>query len=346
MAILDADCKQYAVHSQLHHHNLNPATSLILISPDEPETHYMSTAHIQSVIEKHADEIALILLPGIHFYSGQLLDIQQITTFAHSKGITIGWDLAHAAGNVPLHLHDWNVDFAAWCSYKYLNAGPGAIAGLFVHQRHGQVAPPAGWAAGTEQLSVEEKLGYRPRFSGWWSSSKASRFGMDNVFVPIPGAAGWQMSNPSTLDTTSVLASLSVFNEVGMQRLRAKSRKLTAFLEELLLTWPVEGGVRPYKLLTPRNPDERGAQISVRLQTGLLDGVMQILEREGVVVDERRPDVIRVAPTPMYNTFVDVWRFVNVLHNALAELKSRDAPPKDETQAPVIQNVVGAEEGT
>ena len=320
---------QYAVLSQLHHHNLDPATSLIVMEPSCAATHYYSTSHIQSIIAAHASSTALLLLPGVHFYTGQALDIGGITAFAQARGITVGWDLAHAAGNTPLQLHKWNVDFAAWCSYKYLNGGAGAIGGAFVHARHGRVAaprppPPHPAAEHGSPEGADARLGYRRRLAGWWGGDKDARFRMDNAFRPIPGAAGWQLSNPSVLDTTSVLASLSVFNEVGMERLRAKSVRLTAYLEWLLLRWDMSGvGCRPYTLLTPRNPEERGAQISVRLDEGLLEGVMEALEEEGVVVDERRPDVVRVAPTPLYNTFEDCWRFMQVFHAALVIAKAK-----------------------
>lgn len=268
----------------------------------------------------------MLLLPGIHFYSGQLFDIRTITAFAHSKGIVVGWDLAHAAGNVPLHLHDWDVDFAAWCSYKYLNAGAGAIAGLFVHSRHSRIHPPL--KEGTKEWEdaddMDERLGYRRRLSGWWGSEKESRFRMENRFLPIPGAGGWQVSNPSVLDCTSVIASLSLFNEVGMEKLRGKSLKVTAYLEYLLANWPMDDvGGRPYAMLTPRNSEERGAQISVRLEEGLLESVMEHLEEQGVVVDERRPDVVRVAPAPLYNGFEDCWRFMEVFHQALIHAKAK-----------------------
>jgi kynureninase len=304
----------YAVHSQLYHHNLTAAEALVMIEPSDPKTHYFSTQHVLDVIAEHADTTALILLPGIHYYSGQYFDIQRITEFAHEKGVTIGWDLAHAAGNVPVKLHDWDVDFAAWCSYKYLNSGPGSIAGLFVHERHGQVKR---LGSDSNDESGENKYEYTPRLSGWWGSDKASRFRMENKFVPIPGAAGWQLSNPSTYDCTSVIASLSVFNETSMDALRARSLKLTAYLETLLKKWIFEDDARRYTILTPTNPEERGAQLSVKLDDGLLETVMEVLEHEGVVVDERRPDVIRVAPAPLYNNFEDIWRFMVAFEKAL-----------------------------
>ncbi|KAE9979168.1 Kynureninase 1 [Venturia inaequalis] len=302
----------YAVYSQLAHHNLSPTDALVLIEPSNPETHNFSTQHILDTISAHAETTALLLLPGIHYYTGQYLDIKTITSFAQSKGITVGWDLAHAAGNVPVQLHDWNVDFAAWCTYKYLNAGPGSIAGLFVHERHGKV-----------DTSEGEESKYTPRLSGWWGSSKSTRFQMDNNFLPIPGAAGWQLSNPSVFDCTSVLASLSVFNMTTMQALRERSLKLTAYLEHLLNNWNSVDQPRCYTILTPSNPEERGAQLSVQLEEGLLDTVMEVFEEEGVVLDERKPDVIRVAPAPLYNSYADIWRFMSVFDKALKAAKEK-----------------------
>jgi kynureninase len=310
----------FAVQSHLAHHGYSSRDALVLVEPDDAERHYFSTQHVLDTIAANADSTALILLPGIQFYTGQLWDIRTITEFAHSKGILIGWDLAHAAGNVPLQLHDWNVDFAAWCTYKYINSGPGCIGALFVHEKHGNVASPPDSSSLSDVLAggleAEQQFGFRHRLCGWWGSSKASRFDMNNVFVPINGAGGFQLSNPSALDLTSVLASLSVFNMTSMAKLRSRSVKLTAYLEHLLLNWPCDGE-RPYVLLTPSNPDERGAQISVRFNPGLLDGLMEDLEAAGVVLDERKPDVIRIAPTPLYNTFTDVWQCVDILWASL-----------------------------
>ncbi|KAF1813033.1 kynureninase 1 [Eremomyces bilateralis CBS 781.70] len=300
----------YAVLSQLAHHSL-PAEALITIDPPDPEIHYLPLDHILSTISAHASETALVLLPGVHYYSGQFLEIQKITAHAHGLGITIGWDLAHAVGNVPLALHDWDVDFATWCSYKYLNAGPGAISGLFVHGKHGEVVrSPSATESETEQFE------YTPRFSGWWGSEKSTRFRMEPVFRPIPGAAGWQVSNPSVLDTTSLAASLSVFARTSIASLRERSLQLTQYLVELLDHAEDGDTAQGYRIITSRNRDERGAQISIKLDEGLLDKVMEILEKEAVVVDERRPDVVRVAPTPLYNTFEDVWNFVKIFRAA------------------------------
>jgi kynureninase len=324
----------YAVHSAIHHHNLHPSKALVIIEPSDPEKHYYSTAQVMRTIKAHASSTALLLLPGIHFYSGQYFDIPVITSFAHSLGITVGWDLAHAAGNVPLKLHDWSIDFAVWCTYKYLNAGPGAIAGMFVHSKHSRVSPPLEegskeWREAEKRGDMDAQLGYRRRLSGWWGSDKGSRFRMENRFVPIPGAAGWQVSNPSVLDTTSVIASLEVFNQVGMERLRERSVRLTEYLEWLLLNWDMHDlGERPYILLTPSNREERGAQISVKLEEGLLEDVMESLEEDGVVVDERRPDVVRVAPAPLYNSFEDCWRFMYFFHKALVKAKGKKGSEK------------------
>lgn len=309
----------YAALSQLEHHNI-PACALITITPPSLGSPYLSTEHILSVISQHQASTALVLLPGVQFYSGQFFDIDIITRHAQSLGITVGWDLAHAVGNVPLNLHDWNVDFAAWCNYKYMNGGPGVIGGLFVHERHGRVETSStnnrsdDHADSLRSTAGEQQIIYRPRLSGWWGSDKSARFHMDNKFVPIPGASGFQLSNPSALDMAAVMASLDVFAMTSMQALREKSVKLTTYLETRLQHYP--NVKAPYKIITPANAAERGAQLSILLQPGLLNSVMEILEEEGVVVDERRPDVIRVAPAPLYNSYADVHRFVMVFQEA------------------------------
>ena len=227
-----------------------------------------------------------------------------------------------------MKLHDWNVDFAAWCNYKYMNGGPGVIGGLFVHEQHGRVEERSTSTSGTtddanskassgnsKKASNEMQLSYRPRLSGWWGSDKNSRFAMENRFVPIPGASGFQLSNPSALDMTSVLASLDVFSLTTIDALRERSIRLTGYLEARLLRYP-GGGEPPYKIITPSNPSERGAQLSVLLDPGLLDSVQAYIEERGVVVDERKPDVLRVAPAPLYNNFHDIHRFITVFHEA------------------------------
>jgi kynureninase len=281
---------------------------MITIEPPSSKSAVLTTSHVLAVIDEHASTTALLLLPGIQFYTGQLLDIPTITKHAHSHGIFVIWDLAHAVGNVELKLHDWECDAAAWCTYKYLNAGPGAIGGLFVHEQHSKVD------LGGPDGNGEAKS-FTNRLSGWWGSDKQSRFAMTNHFTPIPGAAGFQLSNPSVLDITSLCASLEVFAMTDMASLRAKSIKLTGHLEVLLLQLMAEN--RNFEILTPRDPTQRGAQLSLKLKEGLLDAVMGELERRAVVVDERRPDVIRVAPAPLYNTFQDVNNFVGIFRTAL-----------------------------
>jgi kynureninase len=280
---------------------------MITIEPISSSNPTLTTSYILSVIDQHASTTALLLLPGIQFYTGQLLDMPVITTHAHSLGIFVIWDLAHAVGNVELKLHEWECDAAAWCTYKYLNAGPGAIGGLFVHERHGIV--------NTRGNDVHrDPQAFKNRLSGWWGSDKASRFAMTNQFTPMPGAAGFQLSNPSVLDITSLCASLEVFSMTDMASLRAKSLRLTGYLEVLLLPLMGDGY---FEIITPRDPVQRGAQLSLKLKDGLLDTVMGQLEKNGVVVDERRPDVIRVAPAPLYNKFTDVYDFVQIFRSAL-----------------------------
>ncbi|KZF22741.1 kynureninase [Xylona heveae TC161] len=322
----------YAVESQIRHHNFNVDDSMLLIEPDSAEHPTLSTEKILSIIDRHASTTALLLLPGIQYYTGQYFDIPLITAHAHSKGIMVGWDLAHAVGNVDVRLHDWNVDFAVWCNYKYMNSGPGAIAGMFVHEKHGKVD--------MEQLQSGQG-GYRPRLTGWWGGDKSIRFKMANRFVPIPGAAGFQVSNPSALDLTSVLASLEIFHKTTMKDLRAKSIKLTGYLEYLLNqacssllsenekdTSSIKSAL-PFSIITPTDPHFRGAQLSVRLSPDMLELVMVELEKHGVVVDERRPDVIRVAPTPLYNTFTDVWNFVHIFQDACSHAQTQLGDGRD-----------------
>mgnify|MGYP002621311740 CR=1 FL=1 len=283
---------------------------MVTISSKTSSDNVLTTEEILSVIEEHASTTALLLLPGIQYYTGQLFDIPAITAFAHKHGIFVIWDLAHAVGNVPLSLHDWDVDAAVWCSYKYLNSGPGCIGGLFVHSRNSTVT----------RLITDEKPeeGYVNRLAGWWGNDKATRFIMANKFHPVSGAAGFQISNPSVLDITSLCASLEVFHAAGgVAKLREKSILLTGFLEELLDSMSEEDKAL-FRIITPRDPKQRGAQLSLMLKPGLLETVMRELEARGIVVDERKPDVIRVAPAPLYNTFEDCVDFVEGLAAALA----------------------------
>ncbi|OQO10782.1 hypothetical protein B0A48_04082 [Cryoendolithus antarcticus] len=304
----------YMVESQIQHHGLDPALSMILIEPPT-SSGVLPTDHILSIIDRHADTTAVLLLPGVQFYTGQFLDMPRITTYAQNRGILVGWDLAHAVGNVPLQLSDWNVDFAAWCTYKYLNAGPGSIGGLFVNEKHFD----------------------RPRLAGWWGSSKSSRFDMTNRFEPIPSAAGFQLSNPSVADSTALRASLDIFKQTTMKALRAKSLELTGRLEVLLKQSEAK---HLFSIITPPNKAERGAQLSIRLQPGLLDTVLVRLEDEGAVIDERKPDVIRVAPAPLYNNVDDVKAFVRVFDAACLEA-AKAGKSEGKSAASVDRNAKG-----
>ncbi|TPX09458.1 uncharacterized protein E0L32_009346 [Thyridium curvatum] len=305
----------FAVETQIRHHGLSPESSMVTIESQTAAKTAMSTDDILAVIAAHADTTAVLLLPGIQYYTGQLLDIPTITTFARKHGIFVIWDLAHAVGNVPLHLHDWDVDAAAWCTYKYLNGGPGCIGGLFVHARNSQVTSAA--------ADKRPEEGYPNRFAGWWGNDKSTRFVMATKFHPAPGAAGFQLSNPSILDITSLCASLEVFELAGgVGELRKKSLKLTAYLETLLNEMAEKN---LFKIITPSDPQQRGAQLSLLLAESLLEPVMESLQADGVIVDERRPDVIRVAPAPLYNTFEDCVTFVEVFARALRKANSSES---------------------
>ncbi|KNE57323.1 kynureninase [Allomyces macrogynus ATCC 38327] len=269
----------------------------------------LRTEDILATIKQHGNEIAVVLFSGVQYYTGQLFDMPTITRAAREAGCVVGWDLAHAVGNVPLHLHDWDVDFAAWCTYKYLNSGPGCIAGAFVHAKH-----------------ADKKMADLPRFAGWWGHDKQSRFKMPDQFAPMPGAAGFQLSNPSVVATVSLLGSMQVFQKTSIAQLRAKSLRLTAYLEHLLVSeiapLPSALGLR---ILTPSDPNQRGAQLS--LLFAKMNGVgslMKELEHRGVVVDEREPNVIRVAPAPIYNNFTDVRRFVTALKESLEAVAAKN----------------------
>ncbi|KKA30375.1 hypothetical protein TD95_001035 [Thielaviopsis punctulata] len=294
----------YAVESQISWHGRDPKDAMVLIQPDDDGSGngaIISTESILSVIDNTPDA-ALLLLPGIQYYSGQFFDMPRITAHARARGLVVGWDLAHAVGNVELRLHDWDVDFAVWCTYKYLNAGPGAIGGAFVHARHG----------GTQNSET-----FRPRLAGWYGGDKSVRFNMDNVFVPTPGAAGFQLSNPPAGDLAVAKAALGVVQRAGLRRMRDKSLVMTAYAERLLAEVLRRGAGDEFTVLTPRDARERGAQLSVRFKEGLMAGVAERLLEGGVVCDQRKPDVIRVAPIPLYTTFADVHRFMEILGDAL-----------------------------
>ena len=278
----------YAVESQIKYHGFSTETSLIKLAPRQGESS-IRTEDIQSIIEREGDEIALIMLGGVNYYTGQVFDFERITKLGHEKGIMVGFDLAHAAGNVKLELHKWDVDFAVWCSYKYLNSGPGSVAAAFVHEKH-----------------HNSNL---PRFAGWWGHSKEDRFEMPGNFNAIKSAEGWQLSNPPILSLAAIRASLSIFDEVGMDKLVEKSKELTSYLLFLLNTIETDR----IEIITP---NERGCQISIRVKNGnkkLFDTITE----KGVVADWREPDVIRVAPVPLYNSYMDVFNFYKILELAL-----------------------------
>ena len=305
---------QYAVESQIEFHrnesepgaiatgvladdqknrvSTAPRFDLIQLTPRDGES-TLRTEDIIETIGREGDSIALILLGGVNYYTGQAFDMQAITAAGHNVGAVVGFDLAHAAGNIKLNMHDWDVDFAAWCSYKYLNGGPGAVGGAFVHARH----------ARSFDL---------PRFAGWWGHDKETRFQMGPEFQPIAGAEGWQISNPPILQMAALRASLEIFDEAGMSELTEKSKSLTGYLELLI----DDLSDKHISVITPRDSEERGCQLSIRVNRGD-KSLHEHLVSRGVFADWREPDVIRVAPVPLYNSFADVFRFAEILKDCL-----------------------------
>lgn len=281
----------YAVKSQLKFHNFNENQDLI-IAKAKDGSDIISTEEILEIIRDNAEETCLLMFAGVNYYTGQYFDIKRITEECHKYNIIAGFDLAHAAGNVPVKLHDWNVDFAVWCSYKYLNSGPGGIAGAFVHERH--------------------KDHNGPRFEGWWGTKKETRFLMKPNFEAISGVEAWQLSNPPIFQLAALNASLEIFEEVGMEQLRKKSEKLTGYLEYLLGTLPSE----KISVISPNDKNQRGCQLSIRVTKG--KEVFNILIDKGVIADWREPDVIRVAPVPLYNSFEDVFKFYQIIKEEIS----------------------------
>lgn len=281
---------RHVAASQIAFHGFDPATDLIEVEPDEPNG-TISIAAIERAIGENRDRLALVLWPGVQYRTGQAFDLAAITQLAHAAGANVGFDLAHAVGNLDLALHDSGADFAAWCHYKYVNSGPGAVAGAFVHQRH-----------------AREDL---PRFAGWWGHDPATRFRMGPEFVPAAGADGWQLSNPPILAMAPLRASLDLFDRAGLPALRAKSRSLTGYLEALIDARLA--GI--LDILTPRDPARRGCQLSLRVRGGRERGraLFEHLAAHGVLGDWREPDVIRISPAPLYNTHADVLRFVRTV---------------------------------
>ncbi len=286
---------QYALESQVRFHGFEPSDAIVEIMP-HPKTQQFDMDEVIKRIEELGDELALVMIGGVNYYNGQLFDMQRITKAAHKVGAIAGFDLAHAAGNVKLELHNWNVDFAAWCSYKYLNSSPGGVSGLFVHERHA-----------TANL---------PRFAGWWGHNKQERFLMEPGFQPIPGAEGWQLSNVPVLGMAAHNAALDEFDAAGMDRLVEKSKKLTGFMEFVLKDIIKRSGRTDIYLITPEDPSQRGCQLSLIVEAKGKD-VFDYLTKHGVIADWREPEVIRLAPVPMYNSFMDVWMFGQLLETAL-----------------------------
>ncbi len=276
---------RYGVESQIRFHGFDPAESLIELKP-RPSEATVRHEDIETLLEREGSSIALVMLGGVNYATGQLFDMKAITSAGHAQGCVVAFDLAHAAGNVPVRLHDWDVDFAVWCTYKYLNGGPGSVGGCFVHERH----------------AIAFDL---PRFAGWWGHEQESRFLMRPDFHPMAGAEGWQLSNPPIMALAPLRASLEIFAEAGIEQLRKKSISLTGYLE-FLLDQDKSG---KFTVITPRDPEQRGAQLSIRVrQNGR--AVLNRLISEGILCDWREPDIIRVAPMPLYNTYCDVHRFV------------------------------------
>ncbi|WP_295961715.1 kynureninase [uncultured Xanthomonas sp.] len=278
---------QQAVASQIRFHGFDPTTDLIEVQPDGVDG-TVSLAAIERAIAEHGPRLALVLWPGVQYRTGQAFDLAAVVRLARAAGAAVGFDLAHAIGNVPLHLHDAAPDFAVWCHYKYLNAGPGAVAGAFVHERHGH--------------------GDTPRFAGWWGHDKRTRFRMAPEFVAAPGADGWQLSNPPILSMAPLRASLDLFERAGLDALRQKSQQLTGYLETLIRARLAD----TLQIITPSDPAQRGCQLSLRVAGGRERGraLFEYLQSVGVLGDWREPDVIRISPVPLYNRYRDVYRFV------------------------------------
>jgi kynureninase len=284
---------RHAVASQVRFHGFDPDADLIELEADEPNG-TISMAAIERAIAQHGHRLALVLWPGVQYRTGQAFDLKEIARLAHAQGAMCGFDLAHGVGNLPLELHDSNADFAVWCHYKYMNSGPGAVAGCFVHERHGN----------NPEL---------PRFAGWWGHDVSTRFRMGPQFVPTPGADGWQLSNPPILGLAPLRASLDLYDRVGMKALKERSQRLTGYLEQLIQTRLAD----TLQIITPSDPRQRGCQLSIRVVGGRERGraLFEYLAANGVLGDWREPDVIRISPAPLYNTHNDVLRFAQAVEN-------------------------------
>jgi kynureninase len=291
---------RYLLETQVKHHGFDPAEAIIEISPRDGE-HTIHEDDIITAIEEHSDELALVFFGGMNYFTGQLFDMERLTKAAHKHGAIAGFDLAHAAGNVPLEMHKWNVDFAAWCTYKYINSSAGNVAGLFVHERHGN------------NTSIN-------RFGGWWGHNKERRFLMENTFDPMQGAEGWQLSNAPIMGMAILKASLDIFDNAGIHNLREKSLKLTSYLEFIFNDIVNKFPDIQLEIITPSNPQRRGAQLSIKL-IGTDKSFFEKLTQAGVISDFRSPDVMRLAPAPLYNSFEDVYQFGTTLYSLLSEWK-------------------------
>lgn len=287
---------QYMLETYLKHLNLNPDEIILEVSPRDGE-HTIRTEDILEAIQRNSDELALVFMGGVNYYTGQLFDIKTITAATHRVGAVAGYDLAHAVGNVPLYLHDWNVDFACWCHYKYLNSGPGAVGGAFIHER----------------FHHDNSL---QRLGGWWGYNKQTRFEMKNGFKPITSAEGWQLSTPSMILFACLKASLEIFEQVQLEKLFKKGSELSSYLLFLLDKINCKMEERVIQVITPHADTEKGSQVSLLM---LKDGkrIFNSLTEEGIFADWREPNVIRVAPVPLYNTFEEVWRFAQIIDTML-----------------------------
>ncbi|MFT7330813.1 MAG: kynureninase [Roseivirga sp.] len=293
--LIEADAfpsDKYAVESQLRHHGYDDHEGLVLWKAREGEE-LANYDDLEKIIEEQGDEIALIMIGGVNYYTGQFFDLKRITKLGHKNGCVVGFDCAHGAGNVELNLHDSGADFAVWCTYKYLNSGPGSLGGCFVHERH----------------AFDKTLN---RFTGWWSHNKKTRFNMRHDFDVLPGAEGWQLSNPPILSMAAIRASLDIFNEVGIENLTKKSKKLTGYFEFLIN----ELNHKDIKIITPSNPNERGCQLSIQVKNADKKLHQKLMEA-GVITDWREPDVIRCAPVPLYSSFEDMYKMVERLKKIL-----------------------------
>jgi kynureninase len=283
---------QYALESQVKHYGHSPDIAIIEAKP-RPKEHTLRTEDILSLIDEHSDTLALVMMGGVNYYTGQVFEMDKITAAAHKAGAFVGFDLAHAVGNIKLKLHEWNVDFACWCSYKYLNSGPGGVAGIYVHEKH----------------ATNKNI---PRFAGWWGHNKEVRFKMEKGFDPIPTAESWQLSNAPVLSMAAHKAAIDMFDEVGMDALCEKRDKLTGYLEFIIDSINEEKGGNVLEIITPRDKKHRGAQLSI-IAHGQGKDLFNRLMAKGVVPDWREPNVIRLAPVPFYNSFEDIYRFGEIL---------------------------------